>query len=206
MPQFNFNFDFQGIFERISSMLYVAALVFGAVFAAFWVALIVWTIRDIRSRSRDILAQLLAVLLVALFPLIGLALYLLMRPKETVAESYDRALEEEALLQSLEERATCPKCHSRVEKDYLLCPTCYTPLKRPCVECERLLALEWDVCPFCGHMSEGAPAPRVGSVVETPPPAPRPAPVAVARETPTTWGETGGLPPAPASSEDRARS
>lgn len=173
MPQFNI--DFQAIFERISSLLYVASLVFGAVFAAFWVALIVWTIRDIRARSRDVLAQLLAVLLVALFPLIGLALYLLMRPKDTLAEAYDRALEEEALLQSLEERATCPKCHNRVEKDFLLCPVCYTPLKKPCIECGKLLSLEWDVCPYCGHMAETAPMPAPAPAVQ--PVAPSPAPV-----------------------------
>ena len=173
MPQFNI--DFQAIFERISSLLYVASLVFGAVFAAFWVALIVWTIRDIRARSRDVLAQLLAVLLVALFPLIGLALYLLMRPKDTLAEAYDRALEEEALLQSLEERATCPKCHNRVEKEFLLCPVCYTALKKPCVECGKLLALEWEVCPYCGHMAEQAPLP--GSAPTAQPVAPPPIPV-----------------------------
>lgn len=187
MPQFNI--DFQGIFERASAFLYVLSLVMGAVLAAFWVALIVWTIRDIRARSRDIFAQLLAVLLVALFPLIGLLLYLLMRPKETVAEAYDRALEEEALLQSLEERATCPKCHSKVEKDFILCPVCYQSLKKPCQECGRLLALEWEVCPYCGRMSEQPPPPPL-------PPAAAPATLAPVAEPPRLD------PPAPASAPE----
>jgi RNA polymerase subunit RPABC4/transcription elongation factor Spt4 len=171
MPDFSGLLDgLPALLERVSTFLQFFALVCGALFAAFWVALIVWTIKDIRARSRDIFSQILAVLLVALFPLIGLALYLLMRPKDTLAEAYDRALEEEALLQSLEERLTCPKCHHRVEKEFLLCPVCYTPLKKPCVDCGRLLSLEWDVCPYCGHMSEVTrPAPPRREALEEPP-------------------------------------
>jgi endonuclease YncB( thermonuclease family) len=37
----------------------------GAMTAAFWLALIIWTFRDVRARSRDIFAQILAALLVA---------------------------------------------------------------------------------------------------------------------------------------------
>lgn len=166
MPQFDF--DFQGIFERISSFLQIAALVLGALFAAFWAAMVVWTFRDIRSRSRDVFAQVLSVLLVALIPVVGLLLYLLMRPKDTLAEAYDRALEEEALLQTLEDRTNCPKCHSRVEKDFILCPTCYTSLKKPCGECGRLLALEWDVCPYCGHASQLISQPELPLPAEQP--------------------------------------
>ena len=179
----SFDFDFQGLFERVSSFLQVAALALGALFAAFWVAMIVWAYRDIRARSRDIFAQILAVLLVALIPVIGLLLYLLMRPKDTLAEAYDRALEEEALLQSLEDRANCPKCHTRVEKDFILCPVCYTGLKQPCVECGRLLALEWDVCPYCGHASQPAPAQPTQPVAA---PAPVPVTVGVTPSPPPT--------------------
>ena len=110
-------------------------------------------------------------------------LYLLMRPKDTLAEAYDRALEEEALLQSLEDRANCPKCHTRVEKDFILCPVCYTGLKKPCVECGRLLALEWDVCPYCGHASQPAPAQPTQPVAA---PAPVPVTVGVTPSPPPT--------------------
>lgn len=160
------------LLERASNILQLFALLSGALFGAFWVALIVWTIKDIRARSRDIFSLILSVLLVGLFPLIGLGLYLLMRPKDTLAEAYDRALEEEALLQSLEERLSCPKCHNRVEKEFLLCPVCYTPLKKPCVECGHLLSLEWDVCPYCGHMSDishaAPPVPDIQSIGSVP--------------------------------------
>ncbi len=176
----------QPLIERAKALMELAALFLGAIFAAFWVAMIVWTFRDIRARSRDLLAQVLAILLVALFPLVGLFLYLLMRPKDTLAESYDRALEEEALLQSLEERLSCPKCHNRVEKEFLLCPVCYQPLKKPCAECGKLLNLEWDVCPYCGHMSERAQPVRPEPVLQAPPPLPvaPPKPVTPSKSAP----------------------
>src|SRR5512145_2220115 len=84
----------------------------GAMTAAFWLALIIWTFRDMRSRSRDIFAQILAALLVAVLTLPGLLIYLILRPKETLAEAYERSLEEEALLQSIEDVEHCPGCGS----------------------------------------------------------------------------------------------
>ena len=70
------------------------------------ISIVIWTFRDIRSRSRDIFAQILATLMVLvffpLFPLPGLALYMLLRPRETLSEVYERSLEEEALLQGIE--------------------------------------------------------------------------------------------------------
>src|SRR5512144_225020 len=83
----------------------------GAYIVAFSAALIIWTFRDIRSRSRDIFAQLLATLMVAVFSLPGLFLYYILRPKETLAEAYERELAEEALLQDIEEKQACPSCH-----------------------------------------------------------------------------------------------
>ena len=72
----------------------LAALAFiGAVMAAFWLTLIIWTFRDMRARSRDVFAQILAALLVAIMFLPGLVIYMLLRPKETLAEAYERSLE-----------------------------------------------------------------------------------------------------------------
>ncbi len=59
---------------------------------------------------RDVLAWIVATLLVALIPLFGLIVYLMLRPRETLAETYERSLEQEALLQAIEEPETCPGC------------------------------------------------------------------------------------------------
>ena len=96
--------------ESITSFLTIFAAVLGALLAALWLSLIIWAFRDMRHRSRDPFAQILAAILVALLPFVGLIIYLILRPPETLAEAYERALEEEALLQEIEERPTCPGC------------------------------------------------------------------------------------------------
>ena len=122
----------------------------GAFIAALWMALVIWTFRDMRSRSRDIFAQILAALVVAVLNLPGLVIYLMLRPKETLAEAYERSLEEEALLQGIEDVEHCPGCGNRVRSEFLVCPTCNTKLKKACRSCGRAINLRWNVCPYCG--------------------------------------------------------
>jgi hypothetical protein len=110
----------------------------------------IWTFRDIRSRSRDALAHILATLLVVVLPLIGLVVYLMLRPQETLADAYERSLEQEALLQAIEEPEVCPGCGQRVRGDFLHCPDCHTKLKTACPACSRALDLRWSLCPYCG--------------------------------------------------------
>ncbi len=133
-------------------LLQIMIALIGAYVVAFTAALIIWTFRDIRSRSRDIFAQLLATLMVAVFSLPGLFLYYILRPKETLAELYERELAEEALLQDIEEKQACPSCHHVIMLDYQICPHCHTRLKKECQNCKRLMHLKWNVCPFCGHV------------------------------------------------------
>jgi RNA polymerase subunit RPABC4/transcription elongation factor Spt4 len=136
--------------------VYISALMFvlGAYIIALYVGMIVWTFHDIRSRSRDLLAQILATFLVALFTVPGLLIYLLMRPQETLAEAYERDLTEEAIIQELEARRVCPNCKHGVESDFIVCPYCHQQLRLRCVGCGRLLNPEWDVCPYCGLFLE----------------------------------------------------
>jgi RNA polymerase subunit RPABC4/transcription elongation factor Spt4 len=129
---------------------YLVTALLGAFLAALWLSLILWTIKDIRARSSDRLAQILAVLTVSLLTLPGLLLYLLLRPSRTLEEVYQSSLEEEALLASLAGRITCPGCSRQVESEWRVCPTCTTLLRKPCRDCGRTLDLTWIVCPFCG--------------------------------------------------------
>jgi RNA polymerase subunit RPABC4/transcription elongation factor Spt4 len=80
---------------------------------------------------------------------IGWLLYLLLRPHETLAEVYDRQLEEEALLRDITTRRACPTCQAVTEPDWLMCPHCRTELRRNCQSCSRPLELNWVVCPYC---------------------------------------------------------
>jgi hypothetical protein len=127
----------------------------GAMTAGLWLTLIIWTFRDMRARSRDVFAQILAALLAAIMFLPGLIIYMLLRPKETLAEAYERSLEEEALLQGIEETLVCPGCAARVQSEFVVCPACHTKLKKPCQNCGRALNMRWSICPYCSTPALG---------------------------------------------------
>lgn len=130
--------------------LLIAVTVYaGVVLVVFWLAMVLWSYRDMRARSRDKLAQLLAAVLVLILNIPGLFIYILMRPRETLSEAYERSLEEEALLQEIEEKPTCPGCGIRVEAGWQACPSCHTRLKKACINCRSLLDLAWTLCPIC---------------------------------------------------------
>jgi RNA polymerase subunit RPABC4/transcription elongation factor Spt4 len=127
----------------------------GAFVAALWISLVIWTYRDIRNRARDPLVHVLSVLLVALLNIPGVLVYLILRPPRTMEEEYQRTLEEEALLQTLEDLPVCPGCERRVRDDWQVCPNCHTKLKKPCHNCNKLMELPWNVCPYCGTLAPG---------------------------------------------------
>jgi hypothetical protein len=116
---------------------------------ALWFALVAWTFRDIEARSRSVFTQVFSTLLVVLFFVPGLLLYLILRPKETLDQAFQRALEEEYLLQDLDDLPLCPGCQRTVDPEFVLCPHCQTSLRGPCLACSRLIDLRWDVCPYC---------------------------------------------------------
>ena len=130
-----------------------------AYFVALWFALVAWTFRDIEARSRSVFTQVFSTLLVVLFFLPGLLLYLILRPKETLDQAFQRALEEEYLLQDLDDLPLCPGCQRSVDPEFVLCPHCQTALRGPCPACSRLIDLRWHVCPYCS-----VPVDRVESV------------------------------------------
>jgi RNA polymerase subunit RPABC4/transcription elongation factor Spt4 len=134
----------------LSNFLLVLTAFGGAFLAALWIALVIWTYRDIRARARDPLVQILSALLVAVLNLPGVLVYLILRPARTLEEEYQHTLEEESLLQALEELPLCPGCERRVKDDWQVCPNCHTKLKKACHHCGKLMELPWNVCPFCG--------------------------------------------------------
>jgi RNA polymerase subunit RPABC4/transcription elongation factor Spt4 len=130
--------------------LAVVAVVLSAYLLVMWVGALVWTYRDIRARTRDQMTQVVAVLVVLVFNLPGILLYMVLRPKETLAELYDRRLGSEALLREIQEQDACPSCRRRIEEDFLACPYCRTTLRVPCESCGKALHTTWVLCPYCG--------------------------------------------------------
>jgi RNA polymerase subunit RPABC4/transcription elongation factor Spt4 len=154
--------DLEGILTVIQPFVIMFAALFAAFLTAVWISVVLWTFRDIRARTRDVFAQILATIMVLIFfpffPFPGLILYFLLRPRETLSEVYERSLEEEALLQGIEERMACPGCNRRIEEEFMVCPTCHTRLKKACPACGRLLHLRWNLCPYCGAVQTTAKA------------------------------------------------
>jgi RNA polymerase subunit RPABC4/transcription elongation factor Spt4 len=137
----------------MEDLLVVGGLIVGTWLLLLWLSIIVWVYRDIRERTRDIGLQVLAVFIVMMFfpgfNIPGLALYLMMRPRESLEEAYSRSLEEEALLREIGDEGLCPSCRRFVERSWRVCPFCQTQLKDICHDCQQLLSFNWVVCPFC---------------------------------------------------------
>ncbi len=141
--------------EAIGNALLVIVAAFAAFGAALWLSLVIWTFRDMRARSRDLFAQILAAAVVAVLSIPGLLIYLILRPRETLAQAYERSLEEEALLQSIEEKPVCPGCGRAARDHWQVCPYCHTKLKKVCITCGEMLQLGWNICPHCASSQLG---------------------------------------------------
>lgn len=147
--------DIEGIVARSLQVLLALG---GAYLIATWFVLIVWTYRDIESRSKNVVTQVFSTLLSVFFWVPGVLLYMLLRPKETLDEMYQKSLEEEYLLQDLKEVPLCPTCNHFMHDDWQICPHCNTQLREGCHHCGRLVDLRWDICPYCGvEQHEHAP-------------------------------------------------
>jgi hypothetical protein len=137
--------------ELWPTYLTILAGVLGGLVLLVWISLAVWSFRDMRGRTRNILTPLLSALVVLLLPVAGIIAYLLLRPGETLAEAYQRALEEEALLQQIAGQPDCPGCSRPIQPGWIVCPHCYTRLRRLCPNCQSPNELQWTVCPFCSY-------------------------------------------------------
>ncbi|HET59533.1 MAG TPA: zinc ribbon domain-containing protein [Chloroflexi bacterium] len=134
----------------LDSLLVILTAIALAFIIALWVSLVIWTIRDIRARSKDPLLQVLSVLSVILFSFPGLLIYLILRPKSTFTETYLSALEEEALLQSVDAFHICPQCGRQAKPSWHYCAYCSNPLTQVCESCGENLLPDWNNCPNCG--------------------------------------------------------
>jgi RNA polymerase subunit RPABC4/transcription elongation factor Spt4 len=119
-----------------------------------WLGTAYWAFRDMQARTENpILPYFAAALIIFFTPvvfLLAVVLYLIVRPRETLAEVYERSLAEETLLAEVEKNRLCPTCRQRVGSDWLVCPNCRTRLHRVCPTCSRLAEPEWGICAYCG--------------------------------------------------------
>ena len=122
-----------------------------------WMALAYWALKDARNRSDNPVFHLFAMGINLVLPLLGLVIYLLIRPSMTLAEERALELEAEALVggpSEAEDTRPCPACGRDIEKDYVLCPYCHTRFAKRCPACRRSVRLGWTLCPYCAASLE----------------------------------------------------
>jgi hypothetical protein len=139
-----------GIFGIHNRPLNTAALLVLLFLVVIYFALIFWTFMDARRRIADPWLVGFATL-AALFPYVGVVVYMIVRPPEFLDDVRERELEMQAAEARLAEFGyhLCPHCDSEVEKDFLRCPNCMRKLKDPCPSCSRPLDPLWKICPYC---------------------------------------------------------
>lgn len=161
----------QDLIANLIPMIQVAGVFLGAYLILLWAASVMWTYRDIRRRSEDVSVQVMAVILVLILPFVGIPLHMILRPPQTLADSYERELEQEYLRRDIEEKYVCPECQRPIEPDFLLCPHCQTHLRRRCMSCDRAVDLTWSVCPYCGGDGKSSAAHQAATITGAPYPA-----------------------------------
>jgi hypothetical protein len=147
--------DIGGILGVVGPLLDVLKWVFGIYFVLLWMATVIWTYRDIHARHEEALLQVLAVSMALLIPFAGLGVYMMLRPRQTISDRYERSLEEEYLRHDIEEQFVCPQCQRGIDHEFILCPHCHTALRRRCISCDHVIDLTWSICPYCGDDGSG---------------------------------------------------
>ena len=127
-----------------------------------YLAIAYWALKDARSRSDSAGLHYFALFINLLVPLLGLLVYLLVRPGSTLVERRALELEAEALTQTSQEEDVrpCPACGREIEKDFVLCPYCNTRFAKRCPSCRRAVRLGWTLCPYCAESLEPSPVSR----------------------------------------------
>ncbi len=93
------------IFTFISSPSFELVQTVGLIYIGLlWLSIIIWVTRDSISRSKSLLFQTFAILLNIAIPVLGVLLYLIMRPSQTLFERYYQEVEQKLLKEAVEEK------------------------------------------------------------------------------------------------------
>lgn len=138
------------IFNISNSTLNLAISLAIFTLVALWLAMVVYTFLDARRRIDDPFLIGCATV-AALFPLVGTAVYAILRPPELLADVHERELEIEAAELRVRHlnAQSCPNCGYPTERNFMRCPNCERRLKDPCASCARPVDPRWSICPYC---------------------------------------------------------
>lgn len=105
-----------------------------------------WIARDSASRSSNPFFQILSVAIAVFLPILGLVIYLLIRPNSPISLKIIENFQTFAFDKS------CHKCGSFIKEEYEFCPHCGDKLFKKCKnkECGKKIFSAFLLCPYCG--------------------------------------------------------
>ncbi len=121
----------------------------GMFFIFFWIVVLGWVWVDAGERTTNRTFRIVSVLLVGIFNILGLIIYLIVRPRQTIQEVYWADLERRYLKYETTELGDCKKCGFQLQPGFVSCPSCSEVLKVKCSGCEVNIDKNWRYCPFC---------------------------------------------------------
>ncbi len=135
--------------DTLINVLLVSAQVVVVYLAIFWLCVVYWAYRDARRRSPDPVVAIAAAALVLFFLIPGYWLYLVMRPRLTMAEQSEERARQFLLAEFMRQ---CPRCSGTVTSDYVVCPRCRNRLKQTCASCQKPVEPAWIACAYCASV------------------------------------------------------
>lgn len=149
---------FQSVMDFFSSPTWhFITLMFYFFVVVLWLSCAYWVFKDARRRIEDKIVLSVAVLTGLVFGPVGLIVYAIVRPPETLTDRRAAELEQQMMEQRIQEEERCSFCKTPVREDYLVCPTCGRRLRTACPMCRRPIDPRWRVCPYCEADVHAAP-------------------------------------------------
>jgi hypothetical protein len=113
---------FQSVLDFFKSPTWhFITLMFYFFLVVLWIACAYWVFKDARRRIDDKIVLAVAVLTGIVFGPIGLIVYAIVRPAETLADRKEHELEVAMMEQRIGEEERCSFCKTPVREDYLVC-------------------------------------------------------------------------------------
>ena len=125
----------------IATLVIIAAFIVG-----LYILSIVYVFKDAKKRCDSNWGWFGAF---AFIPLFGLIVYLVLRPRDYIADRNEQQLDMSLREHQLDEYGTCPNCGETIGPNFVVCPHCNTQVRNVCPSCHRPLDPDWLVCPYC---------------------------------------------------------
>lgn len=135
--------------DTLLNALLITAQFIVVYLAILWACVAYWAYKDARRRSPDIAIALASAALVFFFFLPGYWVYLLVRPRLTIAEVSEERARQLLLAEYMRQ---CPSCSATVTNEYVVCPRCRTRLKATCTSCAKPVEPSWVACAYCASV------------------------------------------------------